>query len=137
VTRVLLCTLALSLSGCLSISATARFGPWFPDETLARIVPGETTRAMVLAELGPPDEFLRTEVVDALNDDEARISRSIQIGNRALDVLTWQHDRLRARGRFWLLYLWLENEVESRILMISFDAQDRVRDLSLRELDDG
>ena len=55
----------------------------------------------------------------------------------ALDVLTWQHDRLRARGRFWLFYLWVESEVESRILMISFDAQDRVRDLSLRELDDG
>ena len=99
---------------------------------LDRIEPGQTTRQEVLALLGPPEEFLRSEVGSALDDDTVRVSGAIQLGNRALDAFTWQHDRLESRGRWWLLYMWLDTTVESDILMIVFDERDLVSEVGFR-----
>ena len=131
--KLLLCGTLLALPGCLSMSASASFGPRISSEVLVGIVPGETSKAEVVAKLGPPEEYLRQEVAAGLSDDEARISGAIQLGNRAHDVLTWQHDWFHARGRWWLLYLWIDSEVDSDVLMIVFDEQERVRDISFRE----
>ena len=131
--KLLLCGTLLVLPGCLSMSASATFGPRISSEVLVSIVPGKTSKAEVVARLGPPEEYLRQEVAAGLSDDEARISGAIQLGNRAHDVLTWQHDRFQARGRWWLLYLWIDSEVDSDVLMIVFDEQERVRDISFRE----
>jgi hypothetical protein len=130
--RVCLCAALLTLCGCLSMSASSSFGPRISPAVVERIQPGRTTLAQVLAELGPPGEFLRPEVVSSLDDENARVSGAIRVGNRAHDVLTWQHDRFDARGRWWLLYLWADTVVDSDILMIVFDEHDRVREVSYR-----
>ncbi len=123
---------AATLTGCLSISASAAFGPHLSPAVLDLIEPGQTTRKEVLALLGPPEEFLRSEIASALDDDTVRVSGAIQLGNRALDAFTWQHDRLESRGRWWLLYMWLDTTVESDILMIVFDERDLVSEVSFR-----
>ncbi len=128
---------ALVLSGCVSISARADFGPRISPHVLDQIVPGETTRAEVLERLGPPAEFLRAEVSDALGDDGMRVSGAVRLGNRALDVLTWQHDRFRSFGRWWIVYLRVDSVARSDLLMIVFDERDLVREVSFRAADDG
>lgn len=130
--RVCLCAGLLTLCGCLSMSASTSLGPRISPAVVERIQPGRTTLAEVLAELGPPEEFLRPEVVSSLDDENVRVSGAIRVGNRAHDVLTWQHDRFDARGRWWLFYLWTDAVVDSDILMIVFDEHDRVREVSYR-----
>jgi hypothetical protein len=122
----------LGLCGCFSMSASSALGPRISADVVERIEPGRTTLAEVLSELGPPEEFLRPEVVNALDDEEARVSGAIRVGNRAHDVLTWQHDRFDSRGRWWLFYLWVDTTVDSDILMVVFDERDRVREVSFR-----
>jgi len=131
--RVCLCAGLLALCGCFSMSASSALGPRISADVVERIVPGRTTLAEVLADLGPPEEFLRPEVVNALDDEEVRVSGAIRVGNRAHDVLTWQHDRFDSRGRWWLLYLWIDTTVDSDILMVVFDERDRVREVSFRK----
>lgn len=131
--RAALCTtLLLSASGCLSIRADAELGPRISPAVLESIVPGETGRAYVLALLGPPDEYLRSEVAGALGDDELRVSGALRLGNRAIDVLTWRHDRLQVRGGWWLLFAKASTSVRSDLLMIAFDG-DVVREVGFRE----
>ncbi len=129
---VWLCAALLALPGCVSISVSAALGPRLSPQLLDLVVPGETTRAQVLEVLGPPEEYLRHEFLDSLGDDATRVSGAVRIGNRAQDVFTWQHDRFDARGRWWLLYLWIDTNVESDILMITFDERDMVREVAFR-----
>jgi hypothetical protein len=133
--RVLLGAL-VALPGCLSMSASTEFGPRISNNVLAQIQPGETTRAELLTRLGPPSEFLAPEVGTALGDDEARLAGAIRVGNRAHRVLTWQHERLRARGRWWLIYLWTEAVVDSDVLMVVLDENNVVSAVGLRRAGD-
>ncbi len=129
----LLLAALLGTSGCISMSADADLGPRISPAVLQTIVPGQTGRAEVLARLGPPDEYLRSEVAAALGDDETRISGAVRLGNRGIDVLTWQHDRLRIRGRWWLFAVSAHTTVRSDLLMIVFDENEVVIELSFRE----
>ena len=128
---VALC-LPLALSGCLYVSASGSFGPHLDPAVVARIVPGETTKREVLAWLGPPEEFLRSEVLESLADETSRVSGAVALGNRAQDVFSWQHDTLEGRGHILGLYNRLQADVQSDLLVIFFDAQDVVREVSFR-----
>lgn len=123
----------LAGSGCISITADAELGPRISPAVLEQIVPGRADRAQVLERLGPPDEYLRSEVAGALGDDTVRVSGAVRLGNRAIDVLTWRHDRMRVRGRWWLFFLGLDTTVRSDLLMIVFDEDELVREVSFRE----
>ena len=94
-----LCVALLALPGCVSISVSAALGPRLSPQLLDLFVPGETTRARALEVLGPPEEYLRHELLDSLGDDATRVSGAVRIGNRAQDVFTWQHDRFDAQRR--------------------------------------
>ena len=74
---------ALLLSGCLYAQASAHFGSVLDPEVIARIVPGRTTKAEVLELLGPPEEYLRSEVIGSLGDETTRITGAVALGNRA------------------------------------------------------
>lgn len=124
----------LLLSGCFHISANGTFGPYLDPAVVGRIVPGETTKAEVLAWLGPPEEFLRSEVVGSLGDDAVRLSGAIALGNRAQDAFSYQYDRLEGDGTFLLLYNRARARLESDLLVVFFDADDRVRELAFRTL---
>lgn len=123
----------LAGSGCISITADAELGPRISPAVLEQIVPGLADRAQVLERLGPPDEYLRSEVAGALGDDTVRVSGAVRLGNRAIDVLTWRYDRMRVRGRWWLFFLGLDTTVRSDLLMIVFDEDELVREVSFRE----
>jgi hypothetical protein len=126
----------LGSSGCVWMAGDAELGPRISPAVLDTIVTGRTKRAEVLARLGPPDEYLRSEVTTALGDDETRVSGAIRLGNRAIDVLTWRHDRLRFRGRWWILALTSTATLRSDVLMIVFDADDVVAEVSFREAEE-
>ena len=123
----------LGTSGCISMSADADLGPRISPHVLETLVPGQTARAEVLERLGPPDEYLRSEVAGALGDDERRVSGAVRLGNRAIDVLTWQHDRMRIRGYWWIFGVSARTTVRSDLLMIVFDENEVVSEVSFRE----
>ena len=100
-----------------------------------RYGPGDRVReSEVLAWLGPPEEFLRSEVVGSLGDDATRLSGAIALGNRAQDAFTYQYDRLDGNGTFLILYNRANARLESDLLVVFFDADDRVRELAFRTL---
>ena len=124
----------LGAGGCVSMSVEADLGPRITRDLIAAIVPGQTHRAEVLERLGPPDEYLRSEVAGALGDDEARVAGAVRLGNRAIDMLTWQRDRMRSHGRWWLFYVRVDMIVASDLLMIVFDEHEIVSEVSFREV---
>jgi hypothetical protein len=125
---------ALLLCGCLWVSAGGSFGPNLSPEVVGQLHPGETTKAEVLALLGPPEEFIRSEVLGALGDETTRVTGAVALGNRAQDAFTYQHDRVWARGHVLLLYNHARARVDSDILVIFFDEQDRVREVGFRKV---
>lgn len=128
-----LCLLpALLLPGCLYVSASGSFGSHLDPALVARILPGETTKGQVLELFGPPEEFLRSEVLGSLGDDAARVSGAVALGNRAQDAFTYQLDRLSARASLWLFYNHVRGQIETDLLVIFFDEEDLVRELSFR-----
>lgn len=124
---------ALLLCGCLYVSASGSFGPALDAAAISRIVPGETTKREVLAWLGPPEEFLRSEVLESLADETTRVSGAVALGNRAQDAFTWQRDTLEGGGTLLLLYNRFVARVESDVLVVFFDEEDRVREVSFRQ----
>lgn len=130
---VLLAGLAAGLgTGCVYVAASGAFGPDLDPAVIARIEPGTTTKGEVLALLGPPEEYLRSEVLEALGDETTRVRNAIALGNRAHDALSWQRDRLEARGNLLLVYNRARVDFESDLLVVFFDAEDRVREVSFR-----
>ena len=125
----------LLLSGCLYAQGTGYFGSQFDPALVARIVPGESTKADVLELLGPPREFLRSEVLGSLGDETTRVNGAVALGNRAQDAFSYQRDRFKARASFLLLYNVVRSDVVSDLLVVFFDAEDRVREVSVRWAD--
>jgi hypothetical protein len=123
------------LSGCLYVAATGGFGPVLDPEVVATLVPGETTKAEVLARLGPPQEYVRPEILASLGDETTRVDGAIALGNRAQDAFTWQYDDLRGSGTFLVLYNRIQIYAESALLVVFFDEHEVVREVSLRQVE--
>ncbi|MFO0980650.1 MAG: hypothetical protein U1E76_02705 [Planctomycetota bacterium] len=121
------------LTGCLYLGGSGTFGPKLDPGKVALLRPGTTTKADVLALLGPPQEFKRPEVADALVDDTVRLSGAVALGNRAHDVFTYQFDRVDLDGTWLVLFLYTATEVKSDLLVIFFDEHDVVKEVSFRE----
>ena len=124
----------LLLSGCLYVSASGAFGSALDPQVVARIVPGETTKSEVLALLGPPEEYLRSEVLESLGDDHTRVAGAVALGNRAQDAFTYKHDNFSGSGNMLLLYNRFKGHVESDLLVVFFDREDRVREIAFRSV---
>jgi hypothetical protein len=124
----------LFLPGCLYVSGTGSFGPDLDPEVVARIEAGETTKAGVLSLLGPPDEYLRSEVRAAMGDNDSRLAGAVALGNRAQDAFTYQHTHLKGGGTVLLLYNRLRGAFEADLLVIFFDEADVVREVSFRKV---
>ena len=99
---------------------------------VSRIVPGESTKGQVLDLLGPPQEFLRSEVLASLGDEATRVSGAVSLGSRAQDAFTYQRDTLSAWASMLLFYNHVRGQVETDLLVIFFDEEDRVREISFR-----
>lgn len=125
---------ALLLSGCLYVSASGSFGSYLDPSVVSQIVPGQSTKGQVLELLGPPQEFLRSEVLGSLGDDDARVSGAVALGSRAQDAFTYQRDTLSAWASMLLFYNHVRGEIETDLLVIFFDSEDRVREISFRSV---
>jgi hypothetical protein len=123
---------ALLLTGCLYVSASGAFGSYLDPAVVSQIVPGESTKGQVLELLGPPEEFLRSEVLTSLGDDASRVSGAVALGNRAQDAFTYQLDTLSAWASVLLFYNHVRGQIETDLLVIFFDQEDRVREISFR-----
>jgi hypothetical protein len=126
---------ACFLSGCLYVAASGGFGPVLDPAVVATLVPGETSKAEVLERLGPPQEYVRPEILTSLVDETARIDGAISLGNRSRDAFTWQYDDLKGSGTFLVLYNRIQIDAESQLLVVFFDENDVVREVSLRDLE--
>jgi len=131
--RALLLAALPLLQGCLYVKASGAFGPVLHADVVARIAPGVTTKREVLALLGPPEEFLRSEVIGSLGDQTTRVAGAVALGNRAQDAFTWQHDVLDGRGTLALLYNRFDADIESDLLVVFFDEADVVREVAFRK----
>jgi hypothetical protein len=124
----------LGLSGCLYVGASGTFGSHLDPAVIAQIQPGVSTKADVLRLLGPPEEFLRSEVLESLSDDETRIAGGVALGNRAQDAFSYQHDDVDGFATLLLLYNRVRARVESDLLVVFFDPDDRVREIGFRRM---
>ncbi len=124
--------IALLSSGCLFVSASGSFGPALDAAKIARIEPGVTTKRELLEWFGPPEEFVRSEVIESLADDVTRVNGAIALGNRAQDAFTWQHDTIDGSGTALVFYNQFSARIESELLVVFFDGEDRVREFSVR-----
>lgn len=123
------------LSGCIYVAASGSFGPTLDPALVATIVPGKTTMAEVLDRLGPPLEYVRPEILASLGDETTRVDGAIALGNRSRDAFTWQYDELRGWGTFLVLYNRIQIDAESELLVVFFDGNDIVREVSHRQLE--
>jgi hypothetical protein len=125
---------ALLLSGCLYIQASGSFGSYVDPALVSQIVPGESTKGQVLDLLGPPEEFVRSEVLGSLGDETARVAGAVSLGNRAQDAFTYQRDTMKARGTLLIFGNLARGRIETDLLVIFFDEEDRVREVSFRKV---
>jgi len=125
---------ALLLSGCLYVQASGSFGSYVDPALVSQIVPGESTKGQVLELLGPPEEFVRSEVLGSLGDETARVAGAVSLGNRAQDAFTYQRDTMKARGTMLILVNLVRGQIETDLLVIFFDEEDRVREVSSRKV---
>ena len=125
---------ALLLSGCLYVSASGAFGSFLDPAAVAQIVPGESNKGQVLELLGPPEEFVRSEVLGALGDETARVAGAVALGNRAQDAFTYQLDTLSSHGTMLILFNYVWGGIETDLLVIFFDEEDLVREVSFRKV---
>lgn len=129
--RALLLAL-LALPSCLVLDGEVLVGSPVRHDAFARIVPGVTTKAEVLRQLGPPNEYRRPDVSALLGDDLVRLGDALSIARRAEDVLTWQQDRVTAGGTWLVFFTWTTSRTESDLLVVFFDADDVVKDVASR-----
>jgi len=84
-TVVVMCVAA----GCIPFPATMT-GPSLPQETIAKIQPGKTTKAEVLEWLGPPITIgAKGEIVAVLRPTEWIKHNVLLGGSRDTEVATW------------------------------------------------
>jgi hypothetical protein len=121
-----------SAPGCLFVGGRARFGAPVSAQAAAAIVPGRTTKAELLARLGPPTEFKRPELGSVLVDDELRLSGVLAVARRSENALTWQYDRVAAAGTMLILFNRIASETSTDLLVVFFDEHDVVTTFAFR-----
>ncbi len=124
--------LLLLLPGCLFVGGSARFGAPVSREAAASIEPGRTTKAQLLALLGPPTEFKRPELGSVLVDDELRLSGVLATARRSENALTWQYDSVSSAGTALLLYNRMSSSTATDLLVVFFDEKDVVTSFAFR-----
>jgi hypothetical protein len=119
--------------GCLVVGGSGSLGGRMPANIEQAIVPGRTTKAEVLALLGPPNEFKRPELTSALVDDDLRVSGVLATARRVHNVFTWQHDRFSGLGTMLGIVNFVNAETTRDLLIVFFDGNDVVIDVALRQ----
>ncbi len=130
---LLLCASCLTAPGCLYVGGHAAIGARWSPEAVDQLLPGRTTKAEVLALLGPPNEYKRPEWTGAMLDDNERLSGALALARRAENAFTYQYDDVDADGTFLLLWTGVWTETQTDLLVIFFDERDVVSEVAVRD----
>ena len=128
--RICGCLLAGALAaGCVTAEVTE--GSEIAWESVERIRVGETTRDQVLDWLGAPQNFSNpTALAEFL--DSGGLSSEAALRYPFSDVFVYQLSRGRVRGFAALLYNRFELHIDSDLVVILFDSNDRVSHFGIR-----
>jgi hypothetical protein len=125
----------MALPACVVIHS--RYGDRLPDSS--SLTPGLSTRADVLAALGPPAE-LGWPTPWRGNDEDPQRQRVLDehdLFDRR--IYTWVHERRRDRGviivPIFTVFSWWKTEHDADRLMVLFDEAWVVQDLAMEEGD--
>lgn len=118
----LVCLMAAS-SGCIMVNVVG--GNEVPEERIAQIRPGETTRAEILDWFGPPTAYTDPSGLRILFE-AAEVKPEDVLSFPYADVLVFQLTRAKGRGLLLILFNYIEAHGASDRLVVFFDAQDRV-----------
>ncbi|MGQ0553902.1 MAG: hypothetical protein ACT4PU_11870 [Planctomycetota bacterium] len=130
--RLLLLALLLLPAGCVVLRDEA--GVRLTAEQVAAIVPGTSTRAELLASLGPPTGVYATDLRAIVTRTGTPLGAGALPAQLDDHALTWQHVRIAANVYFFpVLFLWVDAEIESRTLTIFFEEDGRVRHFAFRD----
>jgi hypothetical protein len=110
-------------TGCALVNAVG--GNEVPEEQIARIQPGVTTRAEILDWFGPPAAYTDPSGLRILFEG-AEVRPEDVLTFPYADVLVFQLTKVRGRGLFLLLFNYVELHGASDRLVVFFDAEGRV-----------
>ena len=119
---VALVLLALAGAGCFSMSG--HFGTAIPEERVAEIQSGETTREEITGWFGPPSAFYKPSLLElilaSIDEDEAT-ARIVE------DVYSYRFIETRVRVAVVpLIALWARATTRTQSLAVFFDDDGRV-----------
>lgn len=110
-------------SGCVMVNVVG--GNEVPEERVAQIRPGETTRSEVLDWFGSPAAFTDPSGLRILLEG-AEVQPEDVLTFPYSDVLVFQLTRAKGRGLLLVLFNYVELRGASDRLVVFFDDQDRV-----------
>ena len=114
---------ALAFSGCINIGVTV--GEEIPDERVAAIVPGQTTKQDILRWFGAPADYTDATML-------ARVFDAGEISSRDLvalpfsDLLVYEIDDVNAHVLITVIFNWVRADMLRDRLVIFFDSHDVV-----------
>jgi hypothetical protein len=118
-----------ALSGC--VRAQYAEGDPLKWERLATIRPGETTRAQVLEQLGAPNSLSSPSMLEDYLEGHG-IEPEAAPRMPLDDVFTYQFTRGQLRGFVAIFYNRLDLRIQSDLVVIFFDENDRVSHIGYR-----
>lgn len=126
--------LALAASFCACVTFHDRAGVPVDFARAERIVPGTTTKAEVLALLGPPTGVFDTNLLGVVTRLGETFEAPATPGSLDDDVFTWQEIEVSATIAFFpVLFAYGKSSIRSRIVTVFFGEDDRVADVAWRE----
>jgi hypothetical protein len=115
---------ALLLPGCYALTRATLGEPIPSEQELAAVEPGRTTRAEVLALLGPPDEYSQPVLLAGLSAADSRTVRVLDEHDLfGRDAFTWVRERRDDRAWLaWPVFAHLRRETRIDRLKVLFDG---------------
>lgn len=129
---VLPALLAGVAGGCVSFHERA--GVPLDPAMQERILPGRTTRAEVLEQLGPPTGLYDANLLALLTRVGQPLSAPWSPTRVENDVFAWQEVIVDGRAVFFpILFFWVDASITSRTLVVFFDGDGMVLYSGYRE----
>ena len=116
---------ALAAAGCVNFHERA--GVPLDASLQERILPGRTTRADVLEQLGPPTGLYDANLLAVLTRIGQPLSAPWSPTRVEDDVFAWQEVIVDGRVLFFpILFFWVDARITSRTLVVFFDGDGMV-----------
>ena len=119
----LVATCALGATGCIRVAVN--YGNEVPQDRVAQIVPGETTKADILRWFGAPALYTDGEIFARVLD-VGEIAAEDLVALPFADLLVYEIYDGNARGFIGILFNYMRVEIDRDRLVVFFDENDVV-----------